>query len=265
MQQFAGKVAVVTGAASGIGKALAKHCLKQGMSVVLADIDQTSLNQVVKEFHAIGTNNVIGVHTDVARREDVEALAAQTLSAFGGVHLLFNNAGVASTSGMLGTTLEDWDWLISVNLWSVIYGMHVFTPIMIEQDCECHIVNTSSVMGLLPGSASASYSVVKHGVVALTEATHFELMGMGAKVGASVLCPGFIDTNIMDAQKTELVTDEVRLRRAALRAQIAVGMAPETVAEIAFAGICKRQLYILTDDHFNESIELRAKHITAAS
>src|SRR5215471_5510451 len=143
MKEFKGKVAVITGAASGIGRGIAERCLTEGIKVVLADIDETSLRKTERELKSQGAN-VLAVRTDVSKRSEVEQLARQTLDAFGHVHLLFNNAGVGAGGAPWEATWNDWEWVIGVNLWGVIHGVKVFTPLMLAQNTECHIVNTSS-------------------------------------------------------------------------------------------------------------------------
>ena len=145
MKDFTNKVAVITGAASGIGRGIADHCLSEGIKVVLADVDEPNLAKAEAELKAAG-GAVLSVRTDVAKRGDVEQLAQRTLDAFGQVHLLFNNAGVAAGVSAWEATWNDWEWVIGVNLWGVIHGVKVFTPIMLAQNTECHIVNTSSAM-----------------------------------------------------------------------------------------------------------------------
>ena len=154
MKEFKGKVAVVTGAASGIGRALAGRCIRAGMKVVLADIEAANLVKAETELRTAG-GIVLGVKTDVSKRTDVELLARQTLDAFGQVHLLFNNAGVAAGTAPWEATWNDWEWVVGVNLWGVVHGVKVFTPLMLAQNTECHIINTSSAAGLIAGGLSA--------------------------------------------------------------------------------------------------------------
>src|SRR5437870_3195787 len=195
MRDFAGKVAVVTGGASGIGLGLATRFAQEGMKVVLADVEAPALEAAVsglreQEFE------VLGVPTDVSSSEAVEELARRTLEAYGKVHIVCNNAGVSTGFGRIWeASLKDWQWALSVNLWGVIHGVHTFVPLMLAQDEEGHVVNTASVAGLLP--SNRVYSVTKHAVVALSEALYHSLRQMDAKVHASVLCPGLIETRIM--------------------------------------------------------------------
>lgn len=272
MREFKHKVAVVTGAASGIGKALVEKCLNEGMQVVLADVEETALASTVDEFQSKGHNNLLPVITDVSKLGEIEALLDATINAFGGVHLLFNNAGVTGSGSVLEASINDWNWVMGVNLWSVIYGVRTFVPKMIAQDCECHVVNTASVFGLIPGVQTAGYGVTKHGVVVLTESLYSELLRKNAKVKVSVLCPGFIRTNLIDAERNraaelrdetekELTAEEAEGREM-FRQLLENGMDPSELAEITFQGIRDEKLYIQTHTEFNAMITARALDIT---
>jgi len=274
MKDFNGKVAVVTGAASGIGKALAERCLAEGMQVVMADVEQKALDESASELQASGDNNILAVTCDVSKREQVEDLARKTIDTFGAVHLLFNNAGVTAGSNVWDATYNDWEWVMGVNLWGVIYGVKTFMPIILAQDSEGHIVNTASVAGLVPGFGMATYSVTKHGVVALTENIFAHLGFNSGKVGASVLCPGFISTHIYDAARNrpaELanpdveVTEEMQQQYQGTIAMIQAGMEPAELADIVFKGIRTKQLYIQTHDAFNRVISKRAENIVTGT
>ena len=276
MQDFTGKVAVITGAASGIGRALTEKCLAEGMQVGMADIEEKALQQAVKELQSTGQNAILPVKTNVAILDEIENLKQQAVDHFGAVHLLFNNAGVGGGGNAWDSTEKDWEWVMGVNLWSVIHGLRVFVPQMIAQDTQCHIVNTASVAGLLGASTNAGYAVTKHGVVALTEILYRDLEAQNLKIGASVLCPGLIDTRIMDSGRNRpasLINDEVpaaltkeqEAGRAAFAAALKEGMKPEQLAEIVFAGIRADQLYIQTHDVFNPMILTRANNITTGT
>src|SRR5947209_9479118 len=168
MKDFQGKVAVVTGAASGIGRALAEKSAQEGMKVVLADVEESALRQAEEELKTSGAE-VVAVRTDVSQAQEVEALAQQAFATFGAVHLLFNNAGVGAGTTVWESSLADWQWLLGVNLWGVIHGVHFFVPRMLAQDSEGHIVNTASSAGLVASSGLGMYTVSKHGVVTLSE------------------------------------------------------------------------------------------------
>src|ERR1051325_4326893 len=200
MREFTGKVAVVTGAASGIGRGLAEACAREGMKVVLADVDESALSQAERELKDAGAL-VLSVRTDGSRAVDVEALARRTLDAFGAAHLLFNNAGVGAGTTVWESTLEDWQWVLGVNLWGVIHGVRTFVPVMLKQADECHIVNTASMAGLTSGPALGVYKVTKHGVVSLSETLCCELAAMKSKIGVSVLCPAGVNTRVMDSER----------------------------------------------------------------
>ena len=265
MKEFKGKVAVITGAASGIGRGIAERCVSEGMKVVLADIDEANLNQAETELKTMG-GTVLGVKTDVSKRSDVELLARQALDAFGQVSLLFNNAGVAAGGAPWEATWNDWDWVIGVNLWGVIHGVKVFTPLMLAQNTECHIVNTSSAAGLIVGSGSATYAVTKHAVVALSESLYLSLQQRNSLVKVSVLCPGLVRTNIANAERNRpaelrnepiTMTPEMQAGLAAFKAVIEAGMPPLQVADVVFDAIMKDQFYILPHPEWTEVIQLR--------
>jgi NAD(P)-dependent dehydrogenase (short-subunit alcohol dehydrogenase family) len=276
MQDFEGKVAVITGAASGIGRALTEKCLAEGMHVVMADIETKALQQAAEELQAGGQNSILPVKTDVAILDEIENLKQKAVETFGGVHLLFNNAGVGGGGNAWNSTQKDWEWVLGVNLWSVIHGLRVFVPQMISQQTPCHIVNTASVAGLLGGTTNAAYSVTKHGVVAMTENLLQDLLAENLQIGASVLCPGLIDTNIMDSGRNRpallvdnaepvKLTAEQELSRDQFAAALKQGMQPSEVAEIVFAGIRANRLYIQTHDLFNGMILERANNIAAGT
>lgn len=274
MQDFKGKVAVVTGAASGIGKALAEKCLAEGMHVVMADIEQAALEAAAESLAAAGNNTILPVQVDVSISEEIEKLLAKTLEEFGAVHLLFNNAGVGGGGNSWQATKKDWDWVLGVNLWSVIYGIQTFVPQMLKQDTECHIVNTASMAGLMGGTTNACYSVTKHGVVALTENLYQDLKTEGAKIGTSVLCPGFVNTNIFDSGRNRPAhldnnepereaTEEEMARAEMFREVLKSGMQPEELANIVFDAIREDRLFILTHEAFKPFVTERANNIVS--
>ena len=197
MEQLEERVAVITGAASGIGLAMATACAASDMKVVLADIEAAPLAAAVDALAATGAE-VLGVPTDVRSEAAIRALADATLARFGAVHLVHNNAGVVTAGSIDELTIEAWRWVLDVDLWSVIHGVSVFLPILKAQGVG-HIVNTASTAGLQAGRSIAPYNVAKFGVVALTETLRMEVAGTG--VGASVLCPGAINTRIVDAER----------------------------------------------------------------
>ena len=269
MKTFKDKVAVVTGAASGIGRGMVENFVEAGMKVVLADINEELLKSTVKSLKDIG-GDVIGIRTDVSKVEQIENLARTTIDTFGAVHILCNNAGV-SYSGPTSweTDLKGWKWIIEVNLMGVVNGIHVFMPIMLKQNTECHIVNTSSGAGLVSNPINAPYGVTKHGVVALSETMHDELLNLGSKIKVSVLCPGPINTNIFESIERnrpdpvppppELSEEEAIFRRA-YELWLERGMDPREVGSLVLNAIRDEQFYILTHD-INKPIETRMKNI----
>jgi NAD(P)-dependent dehydrogenase (short-subunit alcohol dehydrogenase family) len=271
MKDFAGKVAVITGAASGIGRAIAERCVREEMKVVLADIEEGPLGETEAELEALG-GEVLSVRTNVSKRSDVEWLAGRALNEFGNVHLLFNNAGVAGGGSPWEATWNDWAWVIGVNLWGVIHGVKVFTPLMLAQNTECHIVNTASAAGLTAGGFSAPYSVTKHAVVALSESLYLALQQRNSPVKVSVLCPGVTRTNIWNAERNrpeELrnepapLSPEMQAGRARIEAVLANSMPPAQVADGVFEAIRKEQFYVLSQPEWIEAIRLRTEKLLA--
>lgn len=270
MKDFQNKVAVITGAASGIGRALAERSASAGMKVVLADIEEEALVRTEKEMRAAG-RTVLAVRTDVSKPEDVKALAGKTLASFGAVHLLCNNAGVGVASKVTWeTTVEDWQWCLGVNLWGVIHGIRTFVPIMLRQDTEGHVVNTASVAGLLSRPYMAIYQATKHAVVTITESLHHELSLLNSKVRASVLCPGLIRTSIMSCYRNrpaELGTQSAEEATTvpsmweAYRQGIDAGFPPKFLADQVFHAIWQEKLYIHTTTEFHELIRQRVDDI----
>ncbi len=278
MRRFTDRVAVITGGASGIGRAIAVRAAREEMRMVLADVEEDALHQVAHSLRQSGAS-VLPVVTDVSRREDVEALAQQTLNAYGAVHLLVNNAGVAHGAGTVWeTSLADWEWVIGVNLWGVIHGVRTFVPIMLAQDTECHIVNTASAAGLVCPLDAGPYAVSKFGVVALSETLYQNFAATGAKVKVSVLCPGMVRTAIVDSERNrppglDGPTPKMPTRSPeeddARWQQIDAGfsryggvVSADHVVELLFEGIRDERLYILTHkDAIKREIRSRMESI----
>jgi NAD(P)-dependent dehydrogenase (short-subunit alcohol dehydrogenase family) len=198
MQLREGQVAVVTGAAGGIGRALADRFARRGLRVVLADVDGAALAAAAAEVAALGVET-LGVPTDVSDAAAVDGLAGATLERFGAVHVVCNNAGVASTGDPWFGPLSGWQWVLGVNLWGVIHGVRAFLPALAGQP-ESHIVNTASIAGLVPGFGP-SYDASKHAVVAISEDLYRQMQMIGLPIGVSVLCPGWVRTGIVDADR----------------------------------------------------------------
>jgi NAD(P)-dependent dehydrogenase (short-subunit alcohol dehydrogenase family) len=255
MQELKGKTAVVTGAASGIGKALAAKCRAEAMNVVLADVEEAPLDAARDELGGAAAG-VVSVVTDVSSADAVTQLSAKTLETFGSVDLLFNNAGVGAGSTIWDSTLQDWTWVMGVNLWGVIHGIRTFVPIMLKQNRPAHIVNTASIAGLIKGHHSASYAVTKHAVVALTEQLSIELERINAPIKASVLCPSWVNTRINESgrnrpkdllNKSEFKPSAEMLKRwEQLQEVVRRATPPSTIADVVFdEGIRRRKLYII--------------------
>ena len=208
MEELAGRVAVVTGGASGIGRALAERFAAESMRVVVADVEEPPLNETVRSIRDGGGEATAAV-CDVASWPSVQALRDATLEAYGPADVLCNNAGVASTGNMADASLKTWEWCLGVNLWGVIHGCRAFLPAMIERGSG-HVVNTASILGHMISAGLGPYNVSKHGVVALSETLHAEMAAAETGVGVTCLCPGIVSTNIMDSDRNrpERLLDE---------------------------------------------------------
>ena len=268
MQGFEGKTAVVTGAASGIGLALAERFADARMQVVLADIEKDALDAAVKKLEERQAD-VRGVVTNTMVQASVRALADEAISTFGKVHVLCNNAGVASSSsfgaGIWEVPNADWDWVMGVNFYGVLYGIQAFVPHMLEHGESGHVVNTASLAGLMP--AGGTYGVSKHGVLVLTETLYNDLKARDAAIGASVLCPGFVNTHIFDAERNrpdELASggagapDEMMNMAKSLLAQ---GKDPQEIADAVFESIEQDRLYVLPHPAWDDSVRARVDHV----
>jgi len=271
MKDFAGRVAVITGAASGFGREFARIGARLGMKLALADIRPDALAATVDELRAEGAQ-AFGEAVDVSCTADVERLAQRTLDAYGAVHLLFNNAGVAAGGLIWEQTLKDWEWVLGVNLWGVIHGVRTFVPIMLEQGDECHVVNTASVAGLLSPQLMGVYNVSKHGVVTLTETLYQDLRVSGARIGVSLLCPAFVPTGIAQSHRHRPASlrDEATPSASMIAAQKATEKAVSSgrisaaqVGQITFDAIRENRFYVITHPKILASIELRLHDVIA--
>ena len=268
MKEFRDKVAVVTGAASGIGRALAQRFAREGMKVVLADVEPAALEPSAREVEALGVP-ALAVRTDVSKAADVERLAQAALDKFGAVHVVCNNAGVVTSSPTWMQTISDWEWVLGVNLWGVIHGVRVFTPILLSQGVDGHIVNTASMAGMISGPGMAPYNVSKFGVVTLSETLHHELIMLGSAVRVSVLCPGFVNTNIFDAERnrpTALSETAPKMPGAEEMEQmgrqlLAAGSPPSMVADVVFEAIRAERFYIFPHPEWKQYIRARMEII----
>jgi len=256
LKDFIDKVAVITGAASGIGRALADRCAREGMSIVLADVEIPALLKAETELKATGIK-ILAIKTDVSKANDVETLAEKTLETFGEVHLLVNNAGVGVVGTIWETTLADWNWVLGVNLWGVIHGVRVFVPIMLEQETEGYIVNTAAMAGFQSRPNNGIYNISKHGVVTLSETLYHELKQRDAQIKVSVLCPGPVITRFMEGERNRPIELQNPLRTTqkssaaeqlenTLHQVVQAGMPPQQIANEVFKAIQEEKFYILT-------------------
>ena len=244
MQSLRGKTAVVTGAASGIGRALAFRLSREGMKLVLADVDRRGLAEVAKQIP-----RSLAVRADVSKQRDVEKLAGRAWAHFGAVHLLCNNAGVAEYGPVWEVSPARWRRVLGVNLWGAIHGCLAFVPRMLKQRGAAHILNTASMAGLVTPPGAGAYGVSKHGVVALSEALVQDLAARGARIGVSVLCPGWVATRLADG------ADPV------VRMLVAHGMSPDLVADHAVRAVREGRFYVLTHPEMAPAVRRRAEGI----
>jgi NAD(P)-dependent dehydrogenase (short-subunit alcohol dehydrogenase family) len=274
MKDFQDKVAVITGAASGFGKEFAIIGARLGMKLVLADVQQDALDAVKVELEATGAS-VLAMRCDVRKSEDVQALADAALAKFGAVHLLFNNAGVASGGLTWENTQADWEWVLGVNLWGVIHGVRIFTPLMLEcakkdSSYQGHIVNTASMAGLVNSPNMGVYNVSKHAVMALSESLYQDLKLVDAPISASVLCPFYVATGISQSHRNR--PDEIRNQTRPTKSQLACQAMTEKavtsgkvsaaqVAESTFDAIREDKFYIYSHPAALESVQVRMEDI----
>lgn len=275
MKTFNGKVAVITGAASGFGREFARLAAGLGMKLVLADVQREALDATADELRADGAE-VLAHLCDVRKGEQVEALAQAAMQRFAAIHLVFNNAGVGAGGLVWESTQADWEWVLGVNLWGVIHGVRVFTPLMLacaKQDptYEGHIVNTASMAGLLTPPTMGVYNVSKHAVVALTETLYHDLMLVEAPVGASVLCPYFVPTGISQSERvrpddvqSSTQTRSQQVSQAVLEKAVASGkVTAAEVAERTFEAIRAGQFYIYSHPQALGNVERRMQDIVS--
>ena len=265
MQSFDGKVAVVTGAASGFGREFARLGASLGMRLALADVEPQALARIVDELREAGAD-VFGETADVRRGDEVERLAERTIARLGAAHLLFNNAGVA-TGGLLWEAGEcDWQWVLGVNLWGTIHGIRSFVPRMLAQGDDCHVVNTASVAGLLAPQGMGVYNVSKHAVVALSETLYQDLRQVDAAIGVTVLCPAFVPTAIAHAERNRPAdlrdaatpTESMRASQRAIEKAVASGrISAVQVAQMTFDAVRENRFYVITHPNILPSVQLR--------
>lgn len=267
MKNLKGKVAAVTGAASGLGRSMALAFATEGMDVALGDVDDKNLSSVENEVRAKGVR-AFTLRVDVSRAQDVESFRDQALSRLGGIHLVCNNAGVSPLGAVWENSVTDWQWILGVNLWGVIHGVRAFTPHLIAQN-EGHIVNTASVAGLISPPGSGAYNVTKHAVVTLSESLYHDLRERKSAVGVSVLCPAYVPTGIVDSERSRPKdlpasekSKETLGREAMLRKAVASGkVSADQVAQAVVAAVKEERFYILTHPRIKGAIQARMQDI----
>lgn len=255
LQQFEGRVAVVTGAASGIGRALCDRFAREGMKLVMADVEHDRLKQAAGEVEAQGAE-VLPVRVDVSRADELVALREATLERYGAVHVLCNNAGVFAGGLSWDAIATDWEWVLGVNLFGVLHGIRAFVPFMLEQNQPGHVVNTCSMAGLINMPLSGAYSVSKHAALSLTETLYHELRIKQSPVGVSALCPELIRTRIGFSERNRPAhlkrpsgseTPEQTLVEQAIRSSTGAGVDPARMADRVVAGIREDRFYLLAE------------------
>lgn len=265
MKDFKGKVAVITGAAEGIGKAIAEEAAARGMKLLLADIDQARLDATTSELRAKGAD-ADGLRTDVSRPGQVDDLAGLAFARFGRVHLLVANAGVACAKPVWDTTPGDWEWVMGVNLYGVTNALRAFVPRMMAGDEEGHVVATASMAGLVSLPSMAAYNASKHAVVAVMEGLHHDLAIRRSRIGASVLCPGWVKTRIPLSERNRTAGETTRVETldpvaaklvGSVQQAVAKGIEPSVAAKALFTAIAAGRFYVLT--HANSKAGVKAR------
>lgn len=264
--EFEGKVAVITGAGSGIGRALAVRCAAEGMHVVAADIEEAALAETVN----LSGRDTIGVRTDVADGASVAALADTAFGTFGAVHLLCNNAGVFQAGLLWERTVADWEWVLGVNVWGIIHGIRSFVPRMIAQGGEGHIVNTSSLAGLVSNAYSGPYTTSKFAALAISEALAHDLRVTNSSIGASVLVPGSVDTQISASTRNRpagladgLGAEDAAFLDQVLADKTSTGISPDEVPSMVLDAVRAGRFVIPTSPGYDDQIRARADALLA--
>ena len=265
MKMLEGKVAAVTGAASGLGRAMALAFAGEGMHAALADVDEPGLKSTLNEVQSRGVR-AFAMRVDVSRYQEVESFCSKAIAQFGAMHVVCNNAGVSPLGAVWENTLADWQWILGVNLWGVIHGVRAFVPRLLAQG-EGHVVNTASVAGLISPPGMGAYNVTKHAVVALSESLYHDLRLRGSPVGVSVLCPAYVPTGIADSERNrprELLNpakssskEETMLKKAVASGKLSA----DDVARAVVAAVKEERFYVLTHPRIKGAIRARMEDI----
>ena len=267
MKNLSGKVAAVTGASSGLGRAMALAFAGEGMHVALADVDEKSMSDVFAQVEQKGVS-ALAMKVDVSRADEVEAFATLVERDMGNPWLVCNNAGVSPLGAAWENSVADWQWILGVNLWGVIHGIRSFVPRLIARN-EGHVVNTASVAGIISPPGSAAYNVTKHAVVTLSETLHHDLRSRGSAVGVSVLCPAYVPTGIADSERSRPQglepahkSPETLAKEAMLRKAVSSGrLTAEDVARAVVQAVKQERFYILTHPRIKGAIQARMEDI----
>lgn len=269
MRELKGKVVVVTGAASGIGRAMAERFGREGMKVVLADVEEKALAETRDAIAATGVE-AIAMAVDVSRADQVEALARRAFEKFGAVHIVCNNAGIGVGGFAWELSQADWEWVLGVNLWGVVHGIRAFVPRMLAQGAG-HVVNTASIAGLLSAPGMGPYCASKHAVVAISECLHHDLnLVAGGKVKVSVVCPAWVKTRIAESERNRPADRRGQARASApqaamieglVRQAVAGGIAPAEVAEQVLQAVLAERFWVLTHPKTKRAVEKRMQGI----
>src|SRR5204862_1247238 len=268
MKMLEGKVAAVTGAASGLGRAMALAFAGEGMHAALADVDEPGLKSTLNEVQSRGVR-AFAMRVDVSRYQEVESFCSKAIAQFGATDVVCNNAGVSPLGAVWENTLADWQWILGVNLWGVIHGVRAFVPRLLAQG-EGHVVNTASVAGLISPPGMGAYNVTKHAVVALSESLYHDLRLRGSPVGVSVLCPAYVPTGISDSERNrpkELQNSSKKSSQQEMLAQhlkkaVSSGkLTADDVARAVVAAIKENRFYILTHPRIKGAIQARMEDV----
>jgi NAD(P)-dependent dehydrogenase (short-subunit alcohol dehydrogenase family) len=265
MKELRGKVAAVTGAASGLGRAMALAFADEGMNVALGDVADASDTFAQVERRGV---SALSMKLDVSNAREVEAFAELIDRDLGGAHVVCNNAGVSPLGAAWEMSYGDWQWILGVNLWGVIHGVRAFVPRLLARN-EGHIVNTASVAGLISPPGTAAYNVTKHAVVALSETLYHDLRERAAAVGVSVLCPAYVPTGIADSERNRpagveptVKTKETLAREAMLRKAVSSGrLSADDVARAVVQAVKEERFYVLTHPRIKGAIRARMEDI----